>query len=243
MMTNLLHAIKFPEKMKVIQTDSEDYEEFNKIFRKVPKHLKSKKLFFFGDVDEICKVLEENGYKAEILEPIMIKDQLISDYWDVLSVLFYIAIKNFLREKGFYFHKKNLVYMVGQDEFGEEFLIREDRMNNYYIHEGFRYTLHLIDKNMFLSLTPRIVLTRDKRGGIISKGDGSRFYTSQCSRRWNSVTRNMLEVWIEFLTEENRITIPIPEEESLILEAKFSNASTTDKRIEKNRQVSFGEYR
>ncbi|MCK4734247.1 MAG: hypothetical protein KAT65_17470 [Methanophagales archaeon] len=242
MMTNLLHAIKFPEKMNVIQTDIDDYNELNEIIRGIPKHLKSKKLFFFGDVDEIYKTLEENAYKAEISEPIRINVQLISEYWDILSVLFYRAIKSFLREKGFYLHK-NLVYMVRHDEIEENPLIRKDNIDNYYIHEGFEYKLHLLDKKVFLSLTPRIVLTWDKRGSIISKEEGSGLYTSQGFNRWNSVIRSMLEVWIGFLSDANGITIPIPDENSLIFESKFLNASSAKgKRIEKKRQVSLNEY-
>nr|CBH37430.1 hypothetical protein BSM_09070 [uncultured archaeon] len=242
MMTNLLHAIEFPEKMNVIQTDIENYKELNKIIKGVPKHLKSKKLFFLGDVGEIYKILEENTYKSEILEPIRINVQLISEYWDILRVLFYNAMKSFLREKGFYLHK-NLVYMVRQNEFGETPLIRKNNENNYYIHERFEYKLHLIDKKVFLSLTPRIVLTWDKRGSIISEVDGSRFYTFQGSNRWNSVTRNMLEVWIGFLSDENGIAIPIPNENSLIFESKFLNVSSAKGiKIEKKRQVSLNEY-
>jgi|LGOV01.1.fsa_nt_gb hypothetical protein len=243
MMTNLLDAIEFPEKMNVIQTDIDNYRELNKIISGVPKHLKSKKLFFFGDEGEICKALDENAYKAEILEPMKINNQSIPNYWDILSILLYRAIKNFLREKGFYLHK-NLVYMVRLDEIEEYPVIRNDTRNNYYIHEGLGYNLHLIDKNVFLSLTPRIVLTWDKRGDIISKEDGSRFYTFQGFNRWNSVTRNMLEVWIDFLSDENGITIPIPNENSLIFESKFLNVSSAKGiKIEKERQVSLGESR
>jgi len=185
-MSNLLHAIEFPEKVNVIQTDIDDYNELNKIIRGVPKHLKSKKLFFFGDVGKIYKALDENAYKAEILEPMKINNQSIPNYWDILRILLYRAIKNFLRKKGFYLHKK-VVYMVRLDEIEENPVIRKDARNNYYVHEGLGYNLHLIDKNVFLSLTPLIVLTWDKRGDIISKEDGSRFYTFQGFNRWNSV--------------------------------------------------------
>jgi len=241
-MTNLLHAIEFPEKMNVIQTDIDDYKELNKIIRGVPKHLKSKKLFFFGEVGEIYKALDEKAYKTEILEPMKINNQLIPNYWDILRILLYRAIKIFLREKGFY-HHKNLVYMVRLDEIEENPVIRKDTRNNYYIHEGLGYNLHLIDKNVFLSLTPLIVLTWDKRGDIISKEDGSGFYTFQGFNRWNSVIRNMLEVWIDFLSDANGITIPIPDENSLIFESKFLNASSAKGiKIEKKRQVSLNGY-
>jgi len=60
---------------------------------------------------------------------------------------------------------------------------------------------------------------------------------------WNSVTRNMLEVWIEFLSDENGITIPIKNENSLIFESKFLNVSSAKGlKIEKERQVSLNGY-
>ena len=220
MMTNLLHAIEFPEKMNIIQTDIGDYRELNKIVRGVPKHLKSNKLFFFGDIGEIYQILDENSYKAELFDPIEVNEQPISEYWDILRILFYRVIKNFLRGKGFYFHN-DIAYMVESDNFKENFLIRKDNMHNYYIHEGFGYNLHLINQNVFLSLNPRIVLTKDKKENIIPKENGSRFYTYQWSRRYNSVTRDLLKVWLEFLSDTNGITIPIPNEDSLIFESKF----------------------
>jgi len=242
MRTNLLRAIKFPEKMNVIQTDIDNYRELNEIIRGIPKHLKSKKLFFWGDINEIYKALRDHAYKAEILEPMKINDQLIFECWDILRILFYRAIKNFLREKRFYFHKK-LVYMVEFDDFEETLLIRKDNTQNYYIHEGFEYNLHLIDQSVFLSLNPRIVLTRDKKGDIISEEDGSRFYTYQWSKRYNSITGNMLKVWLEFLSDKNKITIPIPNKDNLIFESKFLNAGGIKSiKIEKKRQVGLDEY-
>jgi hypothetical protein len=53
----------------------------------------------------------------------------------------------------------------------------------------------------------------------------------------------MLEVWIEFLSDENGITIPIPNENSLIFESKFLNVSSAKGiKIEKERQVSLNGY-
>ncbi len=221
MMTNLLHAIEFPGKMNIIKTNIDDYRELNEIIRGTPRHLKSKKLFFFGDAKEICKTLNHSGYIAEISESVEINRQSIFEYRDILRVLFYRVIKNFLRKKGFYFHK-NLVYMVGLDKIEEIPLIRKDTENEYCIHEGFEYNLHLINNSVFLSLTPRIVLTWDKKGSIVSKEEGSGFYTSQGFNRWNSVTRNMLELWVGFLSNVNVITIPIQNENSLIFKNKFS---------------------
>jgi len=241
-MTNLLQAVEFPEKINVIQTDIDDYRELNKIIKGIPKHLESKKLFFFGNTNEIYKNLGDNGYKVKILDSISINDKSLPEYWDVLRVLLYSVTKYFLRRKGFYFHN-NFAYMIEFDHFKGISLIKKDTIYNYYTHEGFDYKLHLIDKNVFLSLDPRIVLTWDKRSKIILEENGPTFYTRQWSKRYNTVIRTMLDVWVEFLSEKNRIVIPIQNENSLIFESNFSNAgSERDTKIEKIGQVSLNGY-
>jgi len=242
MKNNLLLAKKLPERINVIQTDIDDYREMNKIVKGIPKHLEFKKLFFFGDTDEIYQILTDNSSDAEILDPIEVNEQSIYEYWNILRVLFYSAINKFLRGKGFYFHKQ-LAYMVEFDDFGETPLIREDDWYNYYVHEGFDYKLHLLNQKVFLSLIPHVVLTWDKRGDVISKEEGSKFYTHHWSKRYNSVTRDMLNLWIDFLSDEDGIKIPIPNENSLIFENEFSNASDAKSiKIEKKRQVSLDDY-
>jgi len=227
MMSNLLLALNFPENLNVIKTDIEDYRDLKKITKGGPKHLKGKKLFFFGDTNSVHQALISNSAKSEILEPIQLSSESICDYWDIILVLFYRYIKSFLIEKKFQFHR-NFAYMTGLDYFQNTSLITQDNNYNYYIHEGFHYKLYLLNNNIFLALIPTIVLTKDKKIEIISKEEGSRFYTHHGSRRWNTITRTRLDLWRNFLSDGDTITIPIPNTRGLVFENNFSHASEND---------------
>ena len=253
MKTNLLQAIEFPEKMNVIEVEI-DYETAINILKdsNIFFHFKSKNIYFFGDKKGVTKILENKGYRHRILSPIHIDANCIQEYWKTLRALFYRATRHFLIKKGLYFHpeKGNTFYVVRTDSFKEIPLIREKKEYGYYIHEGFEYKLYLINGNVFLSLMPLIVLTTDKKSNIISDKKDSGLYTREGIRRWNSVTRNMLDTWTVFLGNEKRIKIPIPNENDLTLETEFSEAGggtiTKDvkqtKKIEKTKQVSLDEY-
>lgn len=242
MMTNLLRAIELPEKINVVQTDITDTKELNKIIGSIPKHLLPKKLYLLGDVEKSCEILKENGYKAKILDQLKINNELISRQWNLLKILLYRTVKTFLRKKGFYIHKKNVAYMVEVDEFNGNYLVKKDDRFGYYTHEGFNFKLHSINEHVYLSLVPRIVLTEDKKWGILIEKDNSKFYTYQQSRRYNIATKNLLEFWLEFLSNINGITIPIPNEKNLVFEKKFLDIGETQEVKEKER-VTLDDFR
>ena len=254
MRTNLLQAIEFPEKMNIIEIET-DYKTLKNILKdsNIFFYFKSKKIYFFGHPIEANKLLENTGYSNRILDSICIDADCIQQHWDILRVLFYKAIEHFLRKKQLYFHprKRNVFYMIKTDCFKGIHLIRENNAQGYYIHEGFEFKLHLINKNVFLCLTPLIVLTTDKKSKIISDKEDSGLYTQEGFKRWNKVTRDLLNTWAVFLGNEKRITVPIPNENDLIFETEFSKAgggtATKNvkqiKKIKKIRQVSLDEYR
>ncbi|KYK34931.1 MAG: hypothetical protein AYK18_13560 [Theionarchaea archaeon DG-70] len=253
MKTNLLRAIEFPEKMNVVEVEI-DYVTAINILKdsNVFFHFESKNIYFFGDKKGVSKILENKGYGHKILSPIYIDVDCIQQYWEILRVLFYRATGRFLLKKGLYFHPErgNTFYVVRTDSFKEIPLIREKKEYGYYIHEGFEYKLHLINENVFLSLMPLIVLTRDKKSSIISDEKDSGIYTREGYKRWNSVTRNMLDTWAAFLGNEKKIRVSIPNGNDLIFETEFSEAGggiiTKDvkqtMKTKKIRQVSLDEY-
>ena len=222
MMSNLLCAKEFPEGINVIQTNAGHYKDINKIVSGIPKHFKSKKLYFFGDPEEIQTILKKNGYTADILESTRIDDNSIPLNWDIIRVLFYRGIRQFLKDKGLFFYK-GTAYMVNCEQFQETILIKKDDQRNYYTHEGFRYRLHFLNGSVFLSLTSSPVLTRNKYEDIITTEENQAFYNFQRYSRYNQFTREMLGVWIDFLRDGNGVNIPIPNDNFLVFNTNFEN--------------------
>lgn len=226
--TNVLQAIEFPEKINVMKIEI-DYKTLNSISknREIFYYLKSNKIYFFGHSDIMSELLNEKGYPIEVLNPLYIDADCIQHHWDILRVLFYKVTECFLRQKGLYFHpgRRNIFYMVSIDSWTDGTpLIKENQENRYFVHEGFKYKLHLINKSVFLSLAPLIVLTSDKESEIISNKEHSGFYTREGSRRYNKVTRAMLDIWAKFLGSEEKIRVPIPNDSDLIFDIRFSKA-------------------
>lgn len=252
--TNLLQTTEFPEKMNVMKIEIE-YEVLNSILKnsEISYHLKSDKIYFFGNSNTMSELLKEKGYPSEILNPIYINADCIQYHWDIVRVLFYKVTECFLRQKELYFHprRRNTFYVVNIDNWVDGTpLIGKNQRNGYYVHEGFEYKLHLINKSVFLSLAPLIVLTSDKESEILSNRDYSGFYTKERSRRYNKDMKALLDIWIGFLGDEGKIRVPILNDSDLVFDTKFSKAggSTVIKEVEKTKkekrieQVKLDEY-
>jgi len=226
MMSNLLLAKDMPEHINVAATNI-DYPTLNEILKKhnIFYHCKSNNLFFFGDGREVKNLLSEKGHTCQILDPIPIGKSMLTYQWDIVRVPLYKALRYFFWKKGFYRHPqrtKRRVYMVEHENYGEAILIRKDY--RHYVHEALEYKLEIIGDDVYLALVPTVVLSIDGRLEVLSGQDASGLYTQANSQRWNSVARNMLRVWVDYLCDSdvNSIVVPIPHaEKNLVFENEF----------------------
>ncbi|MCX6822256.1 MAG: hypothetical protein NTW30_05780 [Candidatus Aenigmarchaeota archaeon] len=219
MMSNLLPTTQLPTQIKAIQTNINYYEEIERLFEGLPRHLKSKILYYFGNTDEILSILCDNGYTASVIEPIKINGDTISQYWNTLVRLFRITIDQYLIEKGLSFN--TTTYVTDWNKYGGT-LIKKDERKNYYTHEGFHYRLHLINGEIYLSLTSCPVLTWDGKNDIITE-EAQAFHTYQRSYRYNKYNKNMIMKWVDILHNGNGISIPVPNDRNLEFGTSFEN--------------------
>jgi len=227
-LSNLLLAKEIPEEVSIIDTDI-DYPTAKEILKDhdIFFHLKSKKLFFFGDDENIKELLLMGNIDVHSAS---IDKEMLASQWDVVKVLFYKALRRFLRSKGLRQHpwRESRVFMYEHRHYEEIPLIREN--HSYYVHEGLDYKLETIGYNIYLVIVPKIVLTKDGYSDVMLGPNVSGIYTKINFNRWNNVTREMLEFWANYLSDDG-IVVPIPNtKRDLIFENDFQSIKERSER-------------